>query len=143
MVKKREIIYCENKRDFKGVVLEELLKMFAETGVIKIKTTKLNADRIALSESSDVISCRIINILIKGKANFKQVLPAEGKIIRPLYLFLDREILLYARLRRLKFRAIKEKKDKISSFIDELENKHPEIKHSIVKGYLELADESI
>jgi len=63
-------------------------------------------------------------------------------VIKPLYLFLDEEVLLYAKLKKLKFKkeikGKKTKKDKISNFIDDLEVKHPEIKHAIINSYLEL-----
>ena len=44
---------------------------------------------------------------------------------------------MYAKLKGLKFKPSKEKekKNKISIFIDNLEEKHPEIKRAIVQNY--------
>ena len=53
-------------------------------------------------------------------------------------MFLDKEVLLYAKLRKLKFEKIKERKNKIGKFIDRLEEKHPEVKRAIVNGCLGL-----
>jgi tRNA(Ile)-lysidine synthase TilS/MesJ len=59
--------------------------------------------------------------------------------IKPLYLFLDDEVLLYAKIKNLKFKAQKEnKKDDISIFLNELEKKHPEIKRAVINQYIEL-----
>jgi len=142
MIKKNEIVSYENKGDFRGVVLQELLEIFAEKGAIKLVkfSNKKKTDKIAVSETSDTISNNIIHNLIKGKINVKEDLPVYGKIIKPLYLFLDKEVLLYAKLKKLKFKEIKsnEKKDEISEFINNLEDKHPEVKHSIIQSYSEL-----
>jgi len=46
--------------------------------------------------------------------------------------------LLYAKLKKLKFKNQKEQKNEISLFVDDLEKKHPEIKRAIVNNYLEL-----
>jgi hypothetical protein len=51
---------------------------------------------------------------------------------------LDEEILLYAKLKKLKFEKYKVKKDKIREFEDEFEKKHPEVKRAIVNSLLEL-----
>lgn len=138
MVKKNESVSCEDKGDFRGVVLQELLEMFAEKGNVKLIKNKKGAGKTALSDTSDFISDEIIYGLIKGKINTKEYLPIHGKIIRPLYLFLDKEVLLYARLKKMNFKKLKEKKDEISFFTDKLEEKHPELKHAIVRSYLEL-----
>ena len=63
---------------------------------------------------------------------------AYGKTIKPLYLFLDKEVFLYAKLKGLKFKDVSKKKNKLDDFIDDLEKKHPELKHSVVNSYLEM-----
>jgi len=100
---------------------------------------KIKPIKIAISSTTDTEADKLIHILVKGNAkNMKELAPVCKKTIKPLYLFLDEEVLLYANLKKLKFRKMKEKKDEISVFIDELEKKHPEIKRAVVKGYLEL-----
>lgn len=131
-----KIIGYKNNGNFRDAVLEDVLKMFAEKANAKL-TKSSKADKIAVSSTLDSEAEEITHKLIKE--NFKiNFAPVEGKIIKPLYLFLDEEVLLYAKIKKLKFKIIKEKKDKISSFIDELEEKHPEIKRSIVNGLLTL-----
>ena len=81
----------------------------------------------------------ITNTLIKKNMNeLKKISPMENRIIKPFYLFLDEEVLLYAKLKNLKFKKRKEKKNKISNFIDSLEKKHPEIKRAIVNSFLKI-----
>lgn len=140
MIKNGDIIVYENKGDFRGIVLEDVLKMFAEKANVKLVKNKSNKfTKRAIPSTIDFTSYTLIRDFIKGDAKkTKELVPISGKLIRPLYLFLDKEVLLYAKLKNLKFKKSLEKKDKISSFIDNLEIKHPEIKQAIIKGYLEL-----
>ena len=142
MIKNNDIVAYENKGDFRGVVLENVLKMFAEKGnveIVKLPTPKKKSTKIAIPSTIDTESNKLIHELIKGNAkNLKELGPVVGKIIKPLYLFLDEEVLLYAKLKKLKFKKEIEKKDKISNFIDDLDQKHPEIKRAIVNSYLEI-----
>jgi len=141
MAGKDDIIVYENKGDFRGVVLENLLQMFSNRALISIfkLPTKKKYTKKALTSTTDTEAYRMTQILIKRKVNkLKQLAPVYGKEIKPLFLFLDKEVLLYAKLMNLKFKKIKEKKNKISDFIDDLEKKHPEIKNSIISSYLEL-----
>ena len=141
MIKSGDVIVYKNKGDFRGVVLEDVLKMFSEKAMVEIIKNKLNKKitKKAISSTIDIESDKIIHSLIKGNVkDLKKVSPVEKNIIKPLYLFLDEEVLLYAKLKKLKFKKKVEKKDKISSFIDDLETKHPEIKRAIINSYLEL-----
>ena len=98
--------------------------------------------KIAISSTSDTEADKMIHALINKDISKLKQGPVEkiGKrtIIKPLYLFLDKEVLLYAKLKRLKYKKINEKSDKISEFINTLEEKHPEIKQSIISSYGEL-----
>ncbi|HJX50272.1 MAG TPA: hypothetical protein VJ438_02305 [Candidatus Nanoarchaeia archaeon] len=141
MVKKGDIVCYENKGDFRGAVLESLLMMFAERGVIEIIKLPSNRkySKKAITSTTDMEADKVTNILVKGKiTRLSELKPVNGKVIKPLFLFLDKEVMLYCKLMNLKCKARIEKKDKISRFVDDLEKKHPEIKHSIVKSFLEL-----
>ncbi|MFC1666116.1 hypothetical protein ACFLZF_00160 [Nanoarchaeota archaeon] len=141
MIKRGEIICYKKRQDFRDVVLEDLLFMFSEKGMVEIIkfSSKKRINKIAISSTIDTESNKIINILIKGHVkDLKDIKPINKKIIKPLYLFLDAEVLLYAKLKKLKFKKVQEKKDNLSKFIDSLEKKHPEIKRAIINGYLEL-----
>ncbi|MCK5624331.1 hypothetical protein KAI04_00635 [Candidatus Pacearchaeota archaeon] len=139
MIKNNDLIFYENKGDFRGVVLEDVLKMFSEKADIKlVKRNNFKAKK-AISSTIDMGSDKFIHELIKGKVeNLRDLKAVQGKVIKPLYLFLDEEVLLYAKLKGLKFRKEDEKKDNISNFIGNLEEKHPEIKRAIINSYLEL-----
>jgi len=144
MIQNNDDVVYENKGDFRGVVLEDVLKMFAEKAFISLHrnpptTLKKKSAKIALSSTIDTESNKLVHNLIKGNAkNLKELGPVVSKIIKPLYLFLDEEVLLYAKLKKLKYKKKIEKKDKISNFINDLEVKHPEIKHAIINSYLEI-----
>ena len=155
MIKNNDFVGYENKGDFRGVVLEDVLKMFSEKADVDVhklpasnsptthpkkQLTKPNKSaKIALSSTIDTESDKLVHELIKGNAkNLKEIAPVENKVVKPLYLFLDEEVLLYAKLKKLRYKRVIQKKDKISNFIDDLEVKHPEIKRAIINSYLEL-----
>jgi len=142
MVKNGDIIGYKKSNDFKGIVLENLLKFASEKynfELVRLPNNKAN--KIAVDSSIDSESEDILNILIKGKSSeLSKNLPVEKNIIKPLYLFLDEEILLYARLKKLGFsRDIKKGKNKIENFLDEFEIKHPEVKRAVVNSLLEIS----
>ncbi len=147
MIKLGDIIVYENKGDFRGVVLEDILKMFSEKTDVELvrfpssitPTALHKAKKIADASTTDTISEKFILELIKGNTkNLENLAPVHKKIIKPLYLFLDKEVLLYAKLKNLKFKEEKNKKDKISKIINNLEFKHPEIKSAIIKSFMKL-----
>jgi len=141
MIKNGNIVGYKKLSNFRDIVLEDLLFMFAEKGRVEIVQmfSKKKIDKIAMSSTIDSESDKIIHILIEDNIKkLEEVKPIDKKIIKPLYLFLDKEILLYAEIKNLKFKKEKIARDKISNFIDELEKKHPEIKRAIINSYLEL-----
>jgi hypothetical protein len=138
MIKKGDIIIVDSKGDFRGVVLEHLMKMFAEKSPVRlIKKGKFT--KKAITATTDTEAVRMTNILLKASVNsLNELKPVNNKVIKPLFLFLDKEVLLYAKLIGLKFKAVKEITDRLSMFVNDMEKKHPEIKHSIIKSYLDL-----
>ena len=139
MIHRGEVIAYENKGDFKGIVLEHMLKLYSEKSFVELVKENKKYTKKALTETTDDGAKRIAEIIIKGDANeLEKISPIYGKEIKPLFLFLDKEVLLYAKLMDLKFKQAKSKTSNISAFIDNLETKHPEIKNSIISSYLEL-----
>ncbi|MCK5043966.1 hypothetical protein KAR52_03135 [Candidatus Pacearchaeota archaeon] len=145
LIKKDEIIWYEKGNDFRQVVLESILKLFEDK--LRIKLLKLPSkkkkNKIAIALNIDSQANKIIQTLIYGKVSeLKKVSPIKKTknniFIKPLYLFLDKEILLYAKLKKLKFAKVGTEKTALSEFIEELEKKHPEIKRAVVNSYLEL-----
>ena len=181
MIKPDDVIGYETERDFRSVVLKDVLEMFAEKSPIElvklpfspdleiaytnklkinkkqliknsyinnIKKFRANRDKlpnkIAINSNLDLEAAKIINTLIYGKVNhLKEFSPVVKKgnqiIIKLLYLFLDKEVLLYAKLRNLKFiRIKKENENIISEFINNLEKNHSEVKRAVINSYLKL-----
>jgi len=140
MLRKDEVIGYEHKPDFRSVVLEDILKIFGEKWIVELVElpSKKEIDKIAIASTIDLESGKIVHEIIKGDIRKLNAKPVDRKVIKPLYLFLDEEVLLYAKLRKLKFKKGKVKEDEIGKFINELEIKHPEVKRAIVNGYLEL-----
>ena len=152
MVRQSDVVQYKNDGGFRGVGLDEMLKMFSERAHVKLvkkgkshrsvypKLRSKGAIRIAIDSTLDSEAEEIVHARIKKDAKKLKVPPVEGKIIRPLYLFLDKEVLLYAKIRRLKFNEKKVVKDKVSKFVDLMEETHPEVKRAIVNSYLKLYD---
>jgi hypothetical protein len=140
MLRKEDTIGYKKGNEFRDVVLEDILQMFSRNAIVELfkLPNKKKVSKIAISETTDLTSNEIIEQLIRGRVNVKKFKPVDGKVIKPLCLFTDKEVLLYAKIKNLKFKINKEKKDNLSVFIDELETKHPEIKHAIINGILGL-----
>jgi len=133
MIKKGDKISFSRTKDFRSVVLKSVLEMFVKRAPVEIVKSKAN--KMAVVDNVDLIAGEIAKILVKGDVSRLKIKPVEGKIIRPLYLFTDKEVLLYAKLRTLKFKKERQEKENI---LDTLEKRHPEIKHAVVQSYLKL-----
>jgi len=140
MINAKDFIGYKKGTDFKSAVLEELLKFISKKynfNIINLPNKKAN--KIALTSSLDSESEQILKIIINKKSSeLKKYLPVVGKEIKPLYLFLDNEILLFAKLKDIKFKESKTNKDKIGIFTDEFEKNHPEVKRAVVNSVLKL-----
>ena len=157
MIKKGDVIMCKRANDFRSVVLEDVLNVVEKKAPVKIvnsSTKKVN--KIAVNMTADLVAEEIVKELIKGKIkDVERFAPMNKKEIKPLYLFLDEEVLLYARLRskfcipkgmcqhyaklrKHKFKKERLKVNKIREFIEGLKKKHPEVKHAIVNSYLKI-----
>jgi len=121
---------------YKKAVLEHILKKFKDKFLIEIKR---KGNKIAFTDTIDTNSKEIIRILINKNANqLNNLSPINKNNIKPFYLFLDEEVLLYAKLNKLKPDKLKDSKDKIKLFLDEIEKKHPEVKRAVVNSFLKL-----
>ena len=142
LISKNDTIEYLNKKDFRSVVLEHCLKLYAEKTQIKIvrPKNKNKTNKKALELTCDLVSYLLIKgIIDKNINNLKKIsAPKSKKEIKPLILFLDKEIKLYADLKKLKYKKTPEKQNKTTKFINLLEKNHPEIKNSIVRGFLRI-----
>jgi tRNA(Ile)-lysidine synthase TilS/MesJ len=156
MIRKGDIVGYFKSSHFRGVVLEEILRIISKKDITLIIlpskpgeylgsiSRKAKIDKLAWMTSIDLTADETIEqIICRDVRNLDESLPVEfltkkSKIIKPLYLFLDEEIRLYAKLRNLQFKKIKEKKNKVEIFIERFEKKHPEVKRAIVNSLLKL-----
>ena len=106
MIKSGDIIGYKRNNDLKRVVLENMLDFFSKkSGVSIVKLPNKKTNKIASDSSIDSEANEIVKTIIEGKAvDLKKDLPKEKNIIKPLYLFSDEEILLYAKIKSLKFK---------------------------------------
>jgi len=140
MIHSGDIVGYKKENNLKGIVLEDLLIFLRKkSGIEFVRLPNSKANKIAVDSSLDSEANEIVNLIIKGNAlDLKKSLPVEKNIVKPLYLFLDEEILLYAKIKNLKFKQNKKEGNKIQDFINEFEKKHPEVKRAVVNSLLEL-----
>ena len=99
--------------DFRNVVLKDVLDMFVDKQMIELIKSSANnfkkslekqgkvLNKIAISSTLDQEADEIVHEIIQGDIKKLNVKPVEKKVIKPLYLFLDEEVLLYAKLKKL------------------------------------------
>jgi tRNA(Ile)-lysidine synthase TilS/MesJ len=140
MIRRGDVVGYKKKNNFKGIVLEQMLIFLAGRAEFKlVKLPRKKTVKIAVDASLDSEAGEIVKSLIKEDvSDMKKFLPVYGNVIKPLYLFLDEEILLYAKLTNLRFKQKKDKNSKIEDFMNDFEKKHPEVKRAIVNSLLEL-----
>jgi tRNA(Ile)-lysidine synthase TilS/MesJ len=137
MINSSDIILFNPISNFRDVVLKDNLNLFCEKSGCKVINQGKNTKQV-LSDSSDYISFIFMEDLLKNKGVPQTLLPVKDKIIRPFYFFLDKEIKLYADLKKLKYNKIIKKNNKWEEFMNKLEKNHPEIKQATVNSYLSL-----
>jgi hypothetical protein len=140
LINSSDIIGYKSGKGFREVVLENILLFISEKyGFQIVKLPNKKANKIAVASTLDSESHDIVNIVVEGdSSNLKKILPSDGNFIKPLYLFLDEEILLYAKLKNLKYKTMKKTGDRINNLLDNFEKKHPEVKRAVVNSILEL-----
>jgi hypothetical protein len=135
MIKKGDIVFISKKEDF-YFVLNKLFHMLSKKLPITLQKQKSKKSKIAVSITSDDISYDLIEQVL-SKINLNKLKPINKNIIKPLYLFKENEVEIYAKINNLKIKKKKQNK-RIKLFIDSLEKKHPEIKNSIVSTFLSI-----
>jgi len=131
MIKKGDKISFKENNDFRSVVLINLLKNYKNKLCIKLVSKR---GKMAVPVTIDGNAKIIVDALIKKDIKELNIGPVFKNLICPLYLFLDKEVELYANLKKLNYSKIDNKKN----FLDKLEIKHPEIKWAIVSSYLKI-----
>ena len=134
----KEKITYKKSSEVKTAVLEDNLKYIQSKGYINLVNSG-KYDKLALTDNLDSTSYQFIEDLLKNKIKEAEKLKIMNKKeIKPLFFFLDKEIELYAKLRNLKYKKESKKTTEWINFIDELEQKHPELKQAIIQSYLKI-----
>lgn len=129
------VLISEN--DLNNVVLLDLFNYFKEKFNFGFKPKK-KAIKI-LPDDLDSTSFKLVNEIFKGNIkNWEKEKAFDSKSFKPLYLFLEKEIFIYAKLLKLKYKKQIKKEGDIFNLIENLEKNHPEIKHSIVNSFLSI-----
>ncbi len=143
---KRKLTAAEFARYFESKVRKTIRKYQMPIGKIKKKNLKVNiinkiindlpARSGKLSEGSlNSISNKIMYITMHSRfGDLKKLLPLN----QPLYFLSDAEILLYAKIKKIKGKLQKEtgKLCEIDNFIKIFEEKNPDIRQNIVEALL-------
>ena len=128
-IKKYQMPVCSlRKNSLKAKIVNNIIKNLQEIPGRKGK----------LSDNSlNDISNKIIYIMMYGKeSQLKKLLPKN----HPLYFLSDKEIKLYAKIKKIKAR-LEKPKDKlaeINSFVNKIEEKNPDIRHNIIGALLKI-----
>ncbi|MFA5071008.1 MAG: hypothetical protein WC511_01400 [Candidatus Pacearchaeota archaeon] len=142
LIKSGDIIGYKNGEGFREVVLEDILLFISEKyGFNIVKLPNKKANKIAVASTLDSESHDIVKSFVdEDVSKIKNILPSDGNFIKPLYLFLDEEVLLYAKLKNMKYKNVKKTGDRINNLLNDFEKKHPEVKRAVVNSILELYD---
>jgi hypothetical protein len=162
MISKGDKIYYFESKNFKTEVLKNILNFFKskfEIEILKIKNKeeflkilkKENKNKkkikLALNSSIDSESQWFLNKIIYGKTDrLNNLLPVFESQIKPLYLFLDEEILLYGKLNNFFSNNNYKERDthtkSINQFLNELEKSHPEVKRAVINSLLKIENKN-
>lgn len=101
-----------------------------------IKELPERKGKISLDNLNNISNTILYIIMYDDKNKLKKLLPKN----QPLYFLSDKEILLYAKIKKIKGK-IKEKEKtrkikEIDNFVQLIEEKNPDIRHNIVKALL-------
>jgi len=93
------------------------------------------------AESLNDVSDRVLYVMMHGDVReLGKLLPRN----QPLYFLSDKEILLYAKIKKIKGKLEEKKRKenskirKVDGFIKEIEKKNPDIRHNVVNALLKI-----
>jgi tRNA(Ile)-lysidine synthase TilS/MesJ len=149
---KKILVLCKSA---KGNAVFSILERISQKNGIRLSKIRNEApagknEIIALEDSLDDTAILVMLAMMSKNADFAATKPKikraisrrAARCIKPLYFCLDKEILLYAKVKGIKQGMQAEEKDslklRVASFINEMEKKHPEIKNAVVNSALEI-----
>lgn len=136
----KKVLYTVRKFDMsreakikknKSINSKVLYHLYNQFGFLK------NDSKItALDDSTDDIATAMMGSWFVNKS--VDLSPKSSRIIRPLFLITEQEIMIYASLRHLDGKQ--KKKTPARIMLDNMEKIHPEIKRAIAQAYLQLVE---
>lgn len=130
MLDRGDKIFIKNNKDIISRVLLRLIENYSQRGTIEIVKSKSNA-KILLPVTADNLSEEMLEELFGGKE--KNLI--NKKEICPLFLFLKKEVLLYAKLKVIGGET-KNAKSKFTKLLNSVEKNHPEVKNAMINNYI-------
>ncbi len=107
-----------------------------------IKNIHLRKGNLSSESLTDISNKILYAMMYQNSRNLKKLLPKN----QPLYFLSDKEIQLYAELKKIKGKPkesrINKKLNEISKFIETIEQKNPDIRLNIVKALLRTKEKS-
>ena len=134
MIDKGDKIFIPNSEDICVKVLQKLVKDYAQRGTIKLVKVKKDA-KILSFKTADDFAIDVITFLLRGNEKDIIKIGKDKKEKHPLFLFLKKEVVLYARLKDIKGKREKNP-TKIGVLLEEMEKKHPEVKNAVIQSYV-------
>ena len=115
----------------------------AEIINIIIKDLPERKGRLSDENLNDISNKILENIIFSNMSSLKNYLPKFLPKNQPLYFLSDEEILLYARIKKIRGKINEPKKRlvDINNFIKKIEEKNPDIRHNIVDALLKSKNE--
>lgn len=102
----------------------------------KFGFSKKSAKLTASDDSTDDISTAVMESWFQNKP--ADLSPKSPKVVRPLFLMTEQEIMIYSSIKHISGKQ--KKKTKARTMLDSMEKIHPEIKRAIVQAYLQLLE---
>ena len=121
-------------KDKNYLIILNILKKITDKRKQKIKLISKPQKnlKIILSENLDDIAITALSNYLNNKS--AKINPVNKRFIIPLYFCSDEEIQAYSKFKNIK---ISFKQDKLKRLLNEIENKYPGTKNSIVNSYLQ------
>lgn len=134
MIEKEEKVFISNSQDICNQVLKKRVEDYAQRGTIKIVKTKIRA-KVLSFKTADDFAKDVLYFLFNGNEKDLIKISEDKKEKNPLFLFLKKEVVLYAKLKGIKGK-IKKDSDKMTQLLNKMEKKHPEVKNAMMQSYI-------
>jgi len=124
-------------KSLKAEIINKIIKE------LKLPKSAERKGRLSDENLNDISNKILENIIFSNMSSLKNYLPKFLPKNQPLYFLSDEEILLYARIKKIRGKINEPKKRlvDINNFIKKIEEKNPDIRHNIVDALLKSKNE--